>query len=109
MALLFAPQVREFTKACFVTVGFPPAEAELIARLMVEANLTGHETHGIRQIPRYIAHSQNGEIRPGAPVTVVQETAATAVLDGHRTSGFVAATRGVELAMAKAKATQVAA
>ena len=109
MPLLRAPAIRAFAGDCFEAVGFPPAEAALIARLMVEANLTGHETHGIRQIPRYLALAQSGDVRAGAPVTVVQETPATAVLDGHRTLGFVGAAKAAEIAIAKAKQTKVAA
>lgn len=109
MPLLHAPAIRAFTSDCFAAVGFPRQEADLIARLMVEANLTGHETHGIRQIPRYIALAQSGDVQAGAPVTIVQETAATAVLDGHRTLGFVGAAKAVKVAIAKARQCKVSA
>ncbi len=109
MPLLHAPEIRAFTSDCFTAVGFPRPEADLIARLMVEANLTGHETHGIRQIPRYLGLAQSGEVKAGAPVTVVQETAATAVLDAHHTLGFVGAAQAARIAIAKAKQWKVAA
>jgi uncharacterized oxidoreductase len=109
MPLLHAPEIRAFTSECFAQAGFPKAEADLIARLLVEANLTGHETHGIRQIPRYLKAAHTGEVKAGAPVTVLQETPATALLDAHYTLGFVGATQAVELAIAKARETKVAA
>lgn len=109
MPLLRAPEIRDFAGRCFAQAGFPEDEAQLIARLLVEANLTGHETHGIRQIPRYLKAVRSGEVNAGAPVTVLQETPATALLDAHRTLGFVGATKAVELAIAKARETKVAA
>jgi len=109
MPLLHAPEIRAFAGECFARAGFPRPEADLIARLLVEANLTGHETHGIRQLPRYLKAARSGEIVAGAPVTVLQETPATALLDAHHTLGFVGATRAVELAVAKARETRVAA
>ena len=59
----------------------PEADAPLSARLMVEANLTGHDTHGVRQTSRYVGLVAEGVIRAGAPIEVVRETPATAVLD----------------------------
>src|SRR5579863_330519 len=109
MPLLHASEIRAFTAQCFVKVGFPQSEADLIARLMVEANLTGHETHGIRQIPRYLGLVAAGDVKAGAPVTVLQETLATALLDGNYTLGYVGAAKAVELAIAKAKVTKIAA
>lgn len=109
MPLLRAPEMRSFVSECFAAAGFPRPEADLIARLIVEANLSGHETHGVRQIPRYLGLIRSGAAKAGVPVTIVQETAATAVLDAHRTLGFVGAARAAEVAIAKAKQTKIAA
>jgi LDH2 family malate/lactate/ureidoglycolate dehydrogenase len=109
MPILTADQLRSVTAGCFRAVHVPDADAALTARLLVEANLTGHDTHGVRQVSRYVGLIEQGVIQAGAPVTVVRETPATAVLDGHDSLGFVAATRAAELAIAKCRATGLSA
>lgn len=104
-----ADSLRAMSTAVFAATGFAPEEARLIGRLMVEANLVGHDTHGVRHIPVYVERIREGHIVPGAEVEVVDETPTTAVLDGHRTLGHVAATRGMERAMDKAREARIAA
>lgn len=106
----FKPEtLRTALALAFEALGFGADDAALIARLLVLSNLCGHDTHGARLLPRYVQWVADGHIVPGAPVTVVQETPTTAVLDGHFTLGFVAATRAVELAMDKARTHHVSA
>jgi uncharacterized oxidoreductase len=109
MPTFSADQLRTLTRDCLQAVAVPPAEAELTARLMVEANLTGHDTHGVRQAPRYVGLIEQGVIAAGAPVEVVRETPTTAVLDAHFNLGFVGATRAAELAIAKCRAMKLSA
>ncbi len=104
-----ADQLREVISACLIKVAVPDDEAALTARLMVEANLTGHDTHGARQLPRYVNRIQEGVIVPGAPVETVRETPVTAVLDAHYNLGFVGATRATELAIEKCRQSSLSA
>ncbi len=104
-----AQDLREMTGAIFRAVGFPPAEAATIARLLIEANLCGHDSHGFRNVPVYLRRVGEGTIVPGAKVTIVRETPATAILEGNRTLGFVGASRAVELGLAKARKMKVSA
>ena len=53
-----------------------------------EANLTGHDSHGIINVPVYIDRVKAGHIVPGAPFQIVQESPATTVIDGHWGFGF---------------------
>ena len=57
-----------------VAAGTPPDEAETVMRGSIDANLAGHDSHGIIQIPTYIDRIQAGHIVPGAPWTIVQES-----------------------------------
>ena len=38
----------------FTAIGCEPAEAEIISKLLVTANLVGHDSHGVARIPRYV-------------------------------------------------------
>ncbi len=109
MPTFSAEELRTLVAQCFMQVAVPPAEAEQTARLMIEANLTGHDTHGVRQTPRYVGLIEQGLIKAGAPVTVLKETPTTALLDGHDNLGYVAASKATELAIEKARKTHLSA
>lgn len=101
--------LQQLTEAVFHAVGFPRAEAAIIADVMVRANLAGHDSHGVIHIPGYVGRVRSGQIRPGAAVEIVHETPTTAILNGNFTLGHVAATKAMQVAIAKAKKTAVAA
>src|SRR3984893_1466683 len=75
----------------------------------VDANLAGHDSHGIIQIPTYIDRIQAGHIVPGAPWTIVQESATTTVIDGFWGFGYVVSEHAMRLTIDKARQTHVAA
>jgi hydroxycarboxylate dehydrogenase B len=93
----------------FEGLGAPPGDAAWIAHLLVLANLRGHDSHGVIRIPQYADGVKTGGIDPKSPVTVTAETPVTARLDGGRGFGQVVARRGTEMAIAKAKASGLAA
>jgi uncharacterized oxidoreductase len=76
---------------------------------LVGANLAGHDSHGIILLPTYITRIKRGHIVPGAPFVVERESAASARINGNWGFGYVVTTRAMEMAIAKAKTTQVAA
>jgi len=78
-------------------------------RHIVAANLVGHDSHGVIQIPTYIERIKVGHIVPGAPWTIVQESPTTTVVDGHWGFGYVANERAMRLTIEKAKSANVAA
>ena len=84
-------------------------EALCVAKGVVLANLTGHDSHGVIAIPTYIDRIDKGHIVPGAPFKVVQETATTTVVDGNWGFGFVVAERAMKMTIEKAKKSNVAA
>ncbi|MCA1644142.1 MAG: Ldh family oxidoreductase [Chloroflexi bacterium] len=95
--------------ALLVAAGAPPAEAEIVMRHSIDANLAGHDSHGIIQIPTYIDRIQVGHIVPGAPWAVVQESTATTVVDGFWGFGYVVTEHAMQLTIDKARQANVAA
>jgi uncharacterized oxidoreductase len=75
----------------------------------IDANVAGHDSHGIIQIPTYIDRIQVGHIVPGAPWTIVQESPTTTVIDGHWGFGYTVSERAMRLTIEKASAANVAA
>ncbi|GLR45257.1 dehydrogenase [Mesorhizobium amorphae] len=84
-------------------------EAQAVAAGCVNANLAGHDSHGVIAIPSYIDCVKAGDIVPGAEWTTVRETPTTAVIDGHWGFGFHVNTKAMALAIEKAKTANVAA
>ena len=104
-----AESLRRMCADTFEAVGFARTDSERIGHLMVESNLVGHDTHGVRHIPAYVGRVRDGLIDPAARPAVVAETPATAIVDGGRTLGHLAAGHGMALAVEKARASRVAA
>jgi len=52
-------------KPLLVAAGAPRDEAEIVIRHSIDANLAGHDSHGIMQIPTYIDRMTVGHIVPG--------------------------------------------
>jgi len=92
------------TREIFAARQVPPADAALIAQMLVRANLRGHDSHGAIRIPQYCAALADGTLNPKPSITTVLDTPVIAVLDGDRGFGQVVARRGTELAIAKARA-----
>ncbi len=83
--------------------GASEEEAGIVSRHSIGANLAGHDSHGIIQIPTYIDRVKQGHIVPGAPYEVVRETPTTTVVDGHWGFGYVVSERVMETTIEKAK------
>lgn len=101
---------EELTAICrnvFQTLNIPTAEAEIVIRSMVDANRVGHASHGVIHLAKYVRELEAGLIQPGAPTETLHESASIAVLDGNWGFGPVIATRAVQLAIEKAKQTDI--
>ena len=101
---------EELTTTClnvFEKLNIPAAEATIVTRSMVDANRVGHDSHGVIHLAKYVRELEAGLIQPGAPIETLHESASIAVLDGNWGFGPVIATRAVELAIQKAKQTDI--
>jgi len=107
MPVLSAETLRTVGYRLFEAVGAPPEEAKLVADLMVDANLDGHDSHGVLRYPQYVETVRKGEITPGAEIETVRETPLVAVLNGNWGFGHVTAMRAMERAIEKASACGV--
>src|SRR5919199_3079398 len=104
-----AERLRRIAQDLLVAAGAPPEEAAIVARHSIDANLAGHDSHGIIQIPTYIERIKVGHIVPGAPWTIVQESPTTTVIDGHWGFGYTVTERAMQLTIDKAARSNVAA
>lgn len=72
-----------FVRAIVAATGCDAREAEEVAAHLLEANLQGHDSHGIMLLPRYVQHVREGKLRPRAVPTPVRQEASLALFDGN--------------------------
>jgi uncharacterized oxidoreductase len=104
-----ADRLMQIGTALLRAAGASQEEAEAVAVGCVNANLAGHDSHGIIAVPTYIDRIKAGHIVPGARWSIVQESPATAVIDGHWGFGFHVNAKAMQLTIEKARKTNVAA
>jgi uncharacterized oxidoreductase len=109
MPTIDASRLESTATSIFEALGAPAGDAAWIATLLVRANLRGHDSHGVIRIPQYAEAVRKETVDPKSPITVTAETPVMARLDGGRGFGQVVARRGMEMAIAKGKASGLAA
>jgi uncharacterized oxidoreductase len=109
MPTFSASTLTAFARSLFEATGVPPADAAVVARSLVDANLCGHDSHGVLRVPQYIEFLRKGTYQPDVPLTVLNETPAVLAADANWGLGQVQAYRLLERLMPKAKALGVAA
>jgi uncharacterized oxidoreductase len=68
----------------FAAVGCDAKEARCIAGHLVDANLSGHDSHGVIRIVQYVTDLKAGDGRAGCNPSVVLESDNFVIVDGDR-------------------------
>ena len=96
-------RLYDMAYAIAAAAGAPAAEAACVARHLVDANLKGHDSHGVGMLESYVKHAANGTLRPAEHGVVVNEAGPLLQIDGRRGHGQVVARDAVEMAVARAQ------
>jgi hydroxycarboxylate dehydrogenase B len=83
--------------------GAPEDIARATAEAIVGADVVGHESHGVAQLPGYLAGIKAGRIVPDARPAAVKETETTVVLDARKGLGHYSATVAIDAALERAR------
>src|SRR5438067_13862041 len=81
----------DIAERIFTAAGSAPDEASTIADYLVEANLRGHDSHGVGLIPNYLRHLAGGTVVANRKGRIVSEDGSLIVYDGERAWGQIAA------------------
>jgi L-2-hydroxycarboxylate dehydrogenase (NAD+) len=100
-------RLAAFVIRAFSQAGVPAQDAEILAGLMVEADLRGSDTHGVIRLPLYIRRIRAGGINVKPNIRVVSDRPSAALIDGDNAMGHLVMRRAAHLAIEKAKATGV--
>jgi hydroxycarboxylate dehydrogenase B len=106
--LITAAGLSAYVRDIFVAEGCSGAEAERIGRYLVAANLTGHDSHGVIRVPRYVAWLREGEVEADRTPDVVLDGPAFALVDAHYGFGQTAGPFATDVGIAKARESGVA-
>jgi uncharacterized oxidoreductase len=105
---LEAQGLERIAARIFEAAGSSPAEAAKVAARLVEANLTGHDSHGIIRVHQYVTAIRDGYLKPNQSATVVSETGAVVAMDGGFGFGQIVAEQAMTRGLEKARAHGVA-
>jgi len=103
-----AEALHDFIARALVAVGMPPADAAVVAALMTEADLQGSDGHGVIRLAPYVKRIRAGGINLQPDIRVVEERAATALIDGDNAMGHLVMSRAAQLAAVKARSAGMA-
>lgn len=92
-------QIAAFITATMKAVGLPEDDARTVGDLMAEADLQGSDGHGVIRVPVYIRRILGGAVNVKPQIKVVEERAATALIDGDNGMGHLVMKRAAELAI----------
>lgn len=96
-------QLVEFASTLFMQSGLDRDKAETTARLLVDADLMGHTTHGLALAAPYLAEIGKGAMRTTGEPELVSSKGAVATWDGLRLPGVWLTARAVDLAIDRAR------
>ncbi len=95
-------RLTALTAAIFRAAGCEAPEADCIATHLVEANLVGHDSHGVIRVPHYVRWLREGKVLAGRTAEVVFENEVIAVVDGQFGFGQSVGEQATRLGIAKA-------
>jgi uncharacterized oxidoreductase len=101
--ILKSGQLAAAIAAILRSAGAGEDEANLVALNLVQANLMGHDSHGIGVIPRYIESIREGGLVVDAHATIVLDTGVLLTADGNRGFGQVVGREATALAITRAR------
>jgi LDH2 family malate/lactate/ureidoglycolate dehydrogenase len=97
-------ELLAFSAAVYEQAGMPAADARLAADTLVQADLWGHQSHGVLRLSWYVARLRTGVMKAVTQPEIVVDAGALAVMDGRDGVGQVITARAAEEAIRRAKA-----
>ena len=99
----------DFATAVYAGEGLPEPDARLLADTLVQADLWGHQSHGVLRLGWYFERLRNGVMKPVTEPEFVTDAGAMALIDGHDGVGQVLTRFAAHDAIKRARAHGIAA
>ena len=98
-------RVRTFCTRLLVAAGLRAADADTVARSLVEANLRGIDSHGVARLPHYLNRIKHGSIKPQPQIQFKQFGPSVGLVDGDHGLGQLVMSRATAEAITLARTT----
>ncbi len=98
-----ADTLQDLTARVFRALAAPVETAQVVASALVDANLAGHDSHGVMRIPSYVSMVHRGIVRPAARPRVVTAHKATALVSGEWGFGQMTGIAAIDEAVTRAQ------
>lgn len=108
MIFVSTEHLTDLVARCFAARGVGAEEAAQVARSLVGANLTGHDSHGVVRVPRYLSWLEDGTLQAGAELGIDIDAGPILTASGNHGFGQVMARRFVALGIERARAHGIA-
>ena len=103
-----APRLTEFVTRIFESTGAPRDKASTVATHLVEANLKGHDSHGVGMVPNYVYGISKGYLHVDHDAEVVRDKGSVLLVDGRQGFGQVVGRQSTLMGIERAKETGMA-
>lgn len=101
--LIPADRLRRVVADALVALDVPDDDADRVAEVLVEADLTGVDSHGIHLLLMYVDRLRSGQIRARSTIEVLEDAGASVWLDAGLGIGQLAGLRAVDLSVERAR------
>jgi hydroxycarboxylate dehydrogenase B len=105
--LIQSTRLTRFATELFTRAGAAADVAQEVAQHLVEANLKGHDSHGVGMIPAYVRNIRVGHLNANAHAEVARDNGAVLLVDGRFGFGQVVGREATDLAIERVKRTGV--
>jgi ureidoglycolate dehydrogenase (NAD+) len=100
-------KLAKFCVSALTKAGLTPADAQIVADVLVMTDTWGTFSHGTAALANYVNTMKAGGINPKAVPEVVAEARGWAIIDGHSSMGMLGSSRAMKLAIEKAHETTI--
>lgn len=98
-------EMKSASNSALHKLGFSEADANLITRNLIEAELVGKKTHGLIRIPALKKQIESGKVSVDSEIETISESPTHLHLDGKNKPGFIVIYQSLEKAITKAKSS----
>lgn len=95
-------ELKAMIWALTAAAGIPEEDCAIVTESLAQADMRGIHSHGVLRLPLYLKRVCTGAVNAKPQCPILQETMATALMDGDHGLGQISGHRAMHLAMEKA-------
>ena len=96
-------KLEQFVSLAFRKAGLPGRDAELAAKILVDADLRGIDSHGVMNLSGYVGEIRDGAINPNPRMKAINGSPTTVSMNGDNGLGLLVSYRAMEESMKMAR------